>query len=85
MSNYLLDSATIVKLFIMQTMSAHLQLRAMRLFLNSAHYLGVGQKLWVNRAFSIAVLNAMYDLHASASGWIKIFNDTYGNEGLKLS
>ena len=32
-----------------------------------------------------AVLNAMYDLHASASGWMKFFNDTYGNEGLKLS
>jgi hypothetical protein len=58
---------------------------AIEFFLNSAHYLKVGQKLWVNRAFSIAVLNAMYDLHASASGWIKFFNDTYGNEGLKLS
>ena len=58
---------------------------SMKFSLNSAHYLKVGQKLWVNRAFSIAVLNAMYDLHASASGWIKFFNDTYGNEGLKLS
>ena len=57
----------------------------MKLFLNSAHYLEVGQKLWVNCAFSIAALNAMYDLHASASGWIKFFNDTYGNKGLKLS
>ena len=27
----------------------------------------------------------MYDLHASASGWMKFFNDTYGNKGLKLS
>ena len=27
----------------------------------------------------------MYDLHASASGWTKIFNDTYGNEGFKVS
>jgi CxC5 like cysteine cluster associated with KDZ transposases len=58
---------------------------AMKFFLNSAHYPKVGQKLWVNHAFSIAVLNAMYDLHASASGWINFFNDTYGNEGLKLS
>ena len=58
---------------------------AMKFFLNSAHYLKVGQKLWVNRAFSTAVLNAMYDLHGSASGWMKFFNDTYGNEGLKLS
>jgi CxC5 like cysteine cluster associated with KDZ transposases len=37
---------------------------AMKFFLNSAHHLKVGQKLWVNHAFSIAVLNAMYDLHA---------------------
>ena len=29
----------------------------MKFFLNSAHCLKVGQKLWVNHAFSIAVLN----------------------------
>ena len=45
---------------------------AMKLFLNSAHYLKVGQKLWVDHQFSVAVLNAIYDLHASASGWMKI-------------
>jgi CxC5 like cysteine cluster associated with KDZ transposases/CxC6 like cysteine cluster associated with KDZ transposases len=58
---------------------------AMKIFLNSAHYLKLGQKLWVNREFSVAVVNAMYDLHASTSGWMKFFNDTYGNESLKLS
>ena len=58
---------------------------AMKFFLNSAHYLKVGQKLWVNRQFSAAVLNAMYDLHASASGWTNFFNDTYGDEDFKLS
>jgi hypothetical protein len=58
---------------------------ATKFFLNSAHYLKVGQKLWVNREFSSAVLNAMYDLHASASGFMNFFNDTYGNENLKLS
>ena len=58
---------------------------AMRFFLNSAHYLKIGQKLWVNRVFSVAVLNAMYDLHASASGWMKFFNDTYGHKDFKLS
>ncbi|KAF8811161.1 hypothetical protein BYT27DRAFT_7336233 [Phlegmacium glaucopus] len=58
---------------------------AMKFFLNSAQYLKIGQNLWVDRQFSAAVLNAMYDLHASASGWMKFFNDTYGNEGLKLS
>src|SRR3979490_3455171 len=57
----------------------------MKFFLNSAQYLKIGQNIWVDRQFSAAVLNAMYDLHASASGWMKFFNDTYGNEGLKLS
>ncbi|KAF8805805.1 hypothetical protein BYT27DRAFT_7224681 [Phlegmacium glaucopus] len=58
---------------------------ATKFFLNSAHYLKVGQKLWVNHEFSSAVLNAMYYLHASASGFMNFFNDTYGNENLKLS
>jgi hypothetical protein len=56
-----------------------------KFFLNSAYYLKVGQKLWVNREFSNTVLNAMYDLHASASGWMNFFNDAYGNEDFKLS
>lgn len=60
-------------------------IEAMRYFLNSAHYLKVGQNLWVNRQFSCAVLNAMYDLHASASGWTKFFNDTYGDDDFKVS
>src|SRR5882757_4727272 len=60
---------------------------AMKFFINSAQYLKVGQKLWVNRDFSSAVLNAIYDLHASASGWMNFFKDTYvdEDEGLKLS
>ena len=60
-------------------------IEAMKFFLNSANYLKVGQKLWVNREFSSAVLNAIYDLHASASGWTNFFNDTYSNEGFNLS
>jgi hypothetical protein len=60
---------------------------AMKFFINSAQYLKVGQKLWVNRDFSSAVLNAIYDLHASASGWMNFFKDTYvdEDEGLKIS
>ena len=57
----------------------------MKVYLNDAHYLKVGQNLWVNRQFSAAALNAMYDLHASASGWTKFFNVTYGNEDFKVS
>jgi CxC5 like cysteine cluster associated with KDZ transposases len=60
-------------------------IEAMKVYLNNAHYLKVGQNLWVNRQFSVAVLNAMYDLHASASGWTKFFNDTYGSENFKVS
>ena len=48
-------------------------IEAMKFFLNSANYLKVGQKLWVNREFS------------SASGWTNFFNDTYSNEGFKVS
>ena len=58
---------------------------AMKVYLNDAHYLKVGQNLWVNRQFSAVALNAMYDLHASASVWTKFFNDTYGNEDFKVS
>jgi hypothetical protein len=60
-------------------------IEAMKVYLNNAHYLKVGQNLWVNRQFSAAALNAMYDLHASASGWTKFFNDTYGSEDFKVS
>ena len=60
-------------------------IEAMKFFLNSANSLKVGQKLWVNHKFLSAVLNAMYDLHASASGWGNFFNDTYSKEGFKVS
>lgn len=58
---------------------------AMKFFINSAKYLKVGQKIWVDRGFSAAVLNGIYNLHASASGWTNFFNDTYGKEQIKLS
>ena len=44
-------------------------IEAMRYFINSAHYLKVGQNIWVNCQFSCAVLNAMYDFHASAQNF----------------
>ena len=58
---------------------------AMKVYLNNAHYLKIGKNVWVNCQFSAAAFNAMYDLHASASGWTKFFNDTYGNEDFKVS
>ncbi|KDR70295.1 hypothetical protein GALMADRAFT_144954 [Galerina marginata CBS 339.88] len=58
---------------------------ATQFFLNSANYLKVGQKLWVDRQFSKAVMSGMYNLHTSASAWANYFNDTYGNDSVTLS
>ena len=58
---------------------------AMQFSLNAAKYLKVGQKLWVDHKFSTAVMNGIYHLHASTSGWANYFNDTYGNDRVKLS
>lgn len=58
---------------------------AKHFYLNSARYLNIGQKLWVNRKFSSGVLNAIYHLHASTSGWTNFFNSTYGDNNFKIS
>ena len=58
---------------------------AMQLYLNTALYIKVGQKLWVDRKFSTSVMNGTYHLHASTSGWANYFNDTYGNDCITLS
>jgi hypothetical protein len=58
---------------------------SMQFFLNSAKYLKVGQKIWVDRKFSTAVMNGIYHLHASTSGWANYFNDSYGNNCVTLS
>jgi hypothetical protein len=58
---------------------------AMQLYLNSALYIKIGQKLWVDRKFSTSVMNGTYHLHASTSGWANYFNDTYGNDCITLS
>ncbi|KAF8999983.1 hypothetical protein BDQ17DRAFT_1427467 [Cyathus striatus] len=43
-----------------------------KVHLNSAKYLKVGQKLWVDRAFSQSVLNGIYSFHASAAAYTNI-------------
>jgi hypothetical protein len=48
-------------------------------------YIKVGQKLWVDRKFSTSVMNGIYHLHASTSGWANYFNDTYGTDCITLS
>ena len=58
MSNYSQDFVVIVKDH--ERTPASEDTEAKKLFLNSAHYFKVGQKLWVDRQFSVAVLNAIF-------------------------
>ena len=58
---------------------------AMQLYLNTALYIKVGQKLWVDCQLSNSVMNGTYHLHAYTSGWANYFNDTYGNDCITLS
>jgi hypothetical protein len=46
-------------------------------YLNSAKYLKVGQRLWVDRIFSGAVLNGVYSFHASTAAFVQYWNDSY--------
>jgi len=41
-------------------------------------YLKVGQNIWVDRVFLSAVLNAMYNFHASANAYTDFWNNTFG-------
>ncbi|EDR02933.1 uncharacterized protein LACBIDRAFT_331942 [Laccaria bicolor S238N-H82] len=49
-----------------------------QVYLNSAVYLKVGQNVWVDCIFSSAVLNAMYNFHASANAYTDFWNNTFG-------
>jgi uncharacterized Zn finger protein (UPF0148 family) len=46
-------------------------------YLNSAKYLKLGQSIWVDRVFSMAVVNAMYSFHASAAAYTEFWNNSY--------
>ena len=48
-----------------------------QVYLNSAHYLKVGQSLWVDRVFSAAVLNGIYGFHASSAAYTEFWNNIY--------
>ncbi len=57
-----------------------------RLYLNSAKYTKIGQNLWVDRAFSNAVLSGMYTFHASATAYAEFWNNAFDmNNGGKVS
>jgi hypothetical protein len=51
----------------------------MRVFLNDAQYLKIGQSLWVDRIFSNAVLSGMYNFHASANAYATFWNEAYSD------
>jgi hypothetical protein len=51
-----------------------------RLYLNTAKYLKVGKKTWVDRPFSSMVLNGIYNFHASAAAYAEWWNDTFRKE-----
>jgi hypothetical protein len=51
-----------------------------RLYLNSARLLKVGQQVWVDRTFTCAVLNATYNFHGSTSAFVAFWNMSFGSE-----
>ena len=51
--------------------------KEMKVYLNSAKYLKVGQKVWVDRTFSNAVLNGMYNFHASTLAFTEFWNMSF--------
>ena len=46
-------------------------------YINTATYLKVGQKIWVDRIFSNAVLNGMYSFHGSSAAYAEFWNDSF--------
>ena len=56
-----------------------------QVYLNSAKYLKLGSKLWVDQLFSSSVINAMYSFHASASAYSQYWNITFGTKSTNVS
>ena len=48
-----------------------------KLYLNSAKYLKIGQKIWVDRVFAGAVVNGVYSFHASTSAYAEFWNTSF--------
>ena len=59
--------------------------RRNRIYLNSAKYIKIGQRIWVDRSFSNAVVNGMYSFHASAAAYTDYWNNTFGQADLENS
>jgi hypothetical protein len=56
-----------------------------RVYLNTAKYIKVGQKTWVDREFSNSVLNGIYSFHASAAAYTEYWNNSFGTPEVKIS
>ena len=52
-----------------------------RVYLHSAKYIKIGQNLWVDRAFSTAVLGGIYTFHASAAAYTEFWNSCFDMGG----
>jgi hypothetical protein len=52
-----------------------------RIYLNSAKYIKIGQQLWVDRAFTRAVLDGIYTFHASAAAYAEFWNNSFEMDG----
>ena len=48
-----------------------------QVYLNSASYLKIGRRIWVDRIFSSSVLKGMYSFHASATAYMDFWNLSY--------
>jgi hypothetical protein len=46
-------------------------------YLNSPKYIKIGSQLWVDRSFSNAVLNGIFNFHASAAAFAEFWNDSF--------
>jgi hypothetical protein len=56
-----------------------------RVYVNSAKYLKIGQLIWADRGFATAVINAMYNFHASASAFSEYWNNTHGTKEFSIT
>jgi hypothetical protein len=61
------------------------QTKLKRVYLNSAKYMKVGKRLWVDRLFSTSTINAMYNFHASAYAYAEYWNNTFGTESTSVT
>jgi hypothetical protein len=53
------------------------QTKHVKVYLNSAKYLKVGQNIWVDRLFGNAVMCGMYSFHASAAAYAEFWNNAF--------